>query len=275
MRQVRTVFFAAVAMLFIGLACTEDNDPVNTTGEFDPQTVKTILEAQAQFDDAFFVSEEAISSSSGRAASTLCADISLDTTTRNLVVDFGEGCTSPLGIERSGKMIINYVTFSLTEGIAYGLTFENFTVEGNTLNGTIDVSGFRRDDDDDLFFQVAIENGRVDYADGRTLTHSSIRTFTWEEGEGDDDDDSNVFEFTGSAEGTTVDGISYAMRFANPLVLKSECFNSGFAFAAAGIFELELSTLEDVVTVDFGDGSCDAEADWTYLDRSGTLNLRD
>ena len=254
-------------------ACTEDESGGGLKVPFDSDAVASILEAQAEFDDAFFLSNQAVGVSGGRSSDELCAQISLDTTNRNLVLDFGEGCTGPTGITRSGKLIVNYLSFSFEDGISYGLSFEDYSVNENVLNGSLRVNGFQRNNQDQLFFQVEIEGGRVDLADGRSLTHSSIRTFTWVEGE--KDEEQNRFEFTGSAEGVTLDDIEYAISFTNPLILDSTCFDEGFAFASSGVLSINLSSLEGEVLVDFGEGACDAVADWTYLDQSGTLNLRD
>lgn len=261
-------------VLLLGVlgACTEDDSGGGLKAPFDPTVVASVLEAQAEFDDAFFVSNEAVGVQ-GRSSDELCANIAIDSVSRNLVVDFGEGCTGPAGVMRSGKMIINYFSLSLEDGISYGLGFEDFSVNGNVLNGSINVNGFKRNADNQLFFQVEIEGGRVDLADGKSLTHSSIRTFTWVAGEGNDG--GNLFEFTGSAAGVTLDNVEYAISFSNPLVLNAECFAQGFAFASSGLLSISLSTLEGDITVDFGDGSCDNIAEWTHPDHSGTVNLGD
>lgn len=264
-------FISCLVLLAIA-SCSDEENPTIESGDWDPAVISSILEAQGEFDDAFWVSNQAVGSVGPRNSDDLCASISLDSDRRNLVVDFGEGCTGLDGISRSGKMLISFLSLSVDEGIAYGLSFENFSVDGSTLNGTLEVAGFRRNDDDQLFFEVEIKDGRVDLADGRSITHSSIRTFTWTVGE--DDDDDNIFEYIGSAQGTTLDGVSYDISFSSPLVLKAECFDEGLAFASSGLLQINLSSLEGEVTVDFGDGSCDAIADWAYLDQSGTLNLR-
>ena len=253
-------------------ACSEEDSATEFEESLDPALIASILDAQAGFDDAFFVSNQAVGVT-GRRAEDLCAQISLDSSSRNLVIDFGEGCTSPEGITRSGKMTINYFSLSLEDGISYGLSFEDFSVDENVINGSISVNGFKRNSQDQLYFQVEIEGGRVDLSDGRSLTHSSIRTFTWVEGEGEES--GSKFEFTGSAEGVTLDNISYAISFTTPLTLETDCFAEGFALASAGVLSINLSNLEGEVLVDFGDGSCDAVANWTYLDQEGTLNLRD
>ena len=269
--RIRQVLACVVMVGFFG--CTDEESPTIESGELDPAVVSSILEAQSEFDDAFWVSNQAVSANGPRNTSDLCANISLDSDSRNLVLDFGEGCTGPDGINRSGRMLISFLSFNFEDGISYGLSFENFVVDGSTLNGSLAVSGFRRNDNDQLFFEVAITDGRVDLADGRSITHSSIRTFIWTQGEGDEEGD-NIFEYSGSAMGTTLDGITYNIAFSSPLVLLSECFDEGFAFASSGVLKINLSSLEDEVTVDFGDGSCDAIAEWFYLDQSGTLNLR-
>ncbi len=262
-----------LGILVIGLiACTDEDSSTEFEESLDPALLGSILDAQAGFDDAFFVSNQAVGLT-GRSVQDLCAQINLDTSSRNLVIDFGEGCTGPDGITRSGKMTVNYFSLSLTDGISYGLSFEDFSIDENMVNGSINVNGFKRNNQGQLFFQVEIEGGRVDLADGKSLTHSSIRTFTWVDGEGEES--GSKFEFTGSAEGVTLDNISYAISFTSPLTLETDCFAQGFALASAGVLSINLSNLEGEVLVDFGDGSCDGVANWTYLDQEGTLNLRD
>ncbi len=274
MQNAKVLALFAMLITLLLSACNEVEDSMPGTDEVDEQTIQNVLYAQSQFDEALVVADDALSSSSVRSTSeNLCADISLDTATQILILDFGAGCTGNWGSERAGKITIEYERITLFPG-AYNMTFDNYVSEGVTLNGTVSVDGFTRDDDGNLFYKVEIINGSLVFPDGEVITHSSSRTFTWTEGEGTKDITDNIFELTGSFSGTTIDDVNYTVSLQTPLILNTDCFESGYAYASSGTVLIDLSTLVDDITVDFGDGTCDAEATYTYRGRTKTFDLK-
>ncbi len=275
MQNARLFVFFSIMCALLFSSCDEEADNMPMSDEVNEETVQDVLYAQSQFDETLIVADEALSEEDVRSrSSNLCADVSLDTTDNTLVLDFGEGCTSSWGRERSGKITIQYERITLFQGIAYNMTFDNYVSRGVTINGTITVDGFTRDDNDNLFYKVTITNGMLEFPDGETISHSSTRTFTWIEGESTKDITDNIFEITGSFSGTTLDGVNYNVALETPLILDTDCVEQGYAYASSGIIIIGLSTLVNDITLDFGDGSCDAEATYTYRNRTQTINLR-
>jgi len=275
MQNTKVLALFAMLITLLLSACNEDDDSMPSTDEVDEQTIQNVLYSQSQFDEALVVADEALTSSSVRSNSEgLCADISLDTATQTLILDFGEGCTSSWGRERAGKITIEYERITLFQGVAYSMTFDNYVSEGVTLNGTVSVDGFTRDNDGNLFYKVEVINGSLEFPDGEVIRHSSSRTFTWIEGEGTRDVTDNIFELTGSLSGTTIEDVNYTASLETPLILDTNCFENGYAYASSATIIIGLSTLTDDITVDFGDGTCDAEATYTYRGRTETIDLR-
>ena len=88
---------------------------------------------------------------------------------KNIVIDFGPGCTSPSGVTRSGKILVHLTDSLRNPGSVAAMTFQNYFVnnfkkEGNltwTNTSTPGVKSWRR----------VMQNGKITAPNGNFWTH--------------------------------------------------------------------------------------------------------
>lgn len=270
MRTFKWSYFVVLFLASGMLACSEDDSPDSDVYVAAAEQAAT---AQVQFSSVYAVASQALTDPALRSGE-LCADISLDTLTRTLVLDFGTGCTGAWGRERAGKMTINYQGIPFTAGSAWTVGLDNYTVNGLTLNGTLQVSN--SGDGNGLFsFSYRVTDGTLTYENGETASYDADIVFRWVRGRltplnlSDDE-----WEMEGSSSGTTTEGTTYTGNIKNTLLGKQSCLSEGNAYFSSGILEVKVPALAAPMDVDFGDGSCDIEALISYGRFTQAISLR-
>lgn len=168
-------------------------------------------------------------------------------TSMTITLDFGDSCIGYHGLEFSGKVIIAYT--GTTTGYNKSLSFVDFTVEGNRIDGSKSVV-------------KVIENTNGN----REATHTVDLTFTSAAGEtvsltgtrvremiagadtlnrGDD-----VYSISGNWEYVSKDGVIFTGTIIENLRREFAC-----RYIVSGITEITRDS--EVYTLNFGDGSCD------------------
>ena len=162
-----------------------------------------------------------------------------------ITIEYDGSCTSNFGVVKSGKIIITLTGPPSEEGSQRIVTFEDFTVNGNVIEGTKTITfGEGRQ------YNCVLQDGTITTPDGDVIVRESTRTRTQIAGEDTEDRSDDVYEITGSVIGETSDGLSYKKEIIEPLIVSHDCF-----WITQGVIE---TTVGDVVyTVDFGDGTCD------------------
>ncbi len=256
-------------------SCSEEDDNLNNLSDeaLAEETASNVAEIDNQFYEAFYLTDELMDGTSS-IRNSQCADISLDTANRVFILDYGEGCTGPFGVERAGSITINYLGTYREPGSELSISFSNYTVNGNSLSGTIAMSNFSTNDDGQIFFTVQISGGEYTNNQGETITYSSQTTYTFISGERNNDIADNVYSIEGTNSGTTSEGISYTSTIASSLTLNSSCLAQQQAYVSSGVLDITLSTLELPASINFGDGSCDTKATLTYGPFTREINLR-
>ena len=163
-----------------------------------------------------------------------------------ITIDYGEGCDSFAGLTKSGKIVIT-VTGNLDQaGSQRIVTFENFMVNGNQIEGTRTVTN-----NGNGSITTVLEGGRVATQEGQVITRESTRTRVLLAGAETDDRLDDVYQITGNSSGLNSDGLNYTKVITTPLVRSREC-----RWILSGVVETQVEG-ETTVVVDFGDGSCD------------------
>lgn len=269
-----TTFFLTLCGFLVSCDDEDDIDDGNNTEEVAIQNGGDVLAADTEFDEAFFVVDEAMDETSGSRSSTLCADISVDTVDRDIVIDFGTGCTSTLGVERSGRIDISYIGRYRESGGEFSVSFTDYTVNGNTLNGSLSIGNYSLNADNQITFTIEVDNGSLTTTDNETITYTSTKTYTFIEGFKNFDVSDNVYSIEGSFSGITRDEVSYSVNVDSAVLLQRTCLESGDAVASSGSLAITLSTLNLPIGIDFGDGTCDTQATLTYGAFTQPINLR-
>ncbi len=270
MRKFSVLMLASVVMLFA--SCQKDDestDPMVTTMQEDDL-------ATNYYDDVDNEADELTIDQPVRAMATSAMDITTDNgRTVVTVVNTDNSIkktitftnwTNPKGnpnIVKNGKIIINVVGTPLADVFVRTITFENFTINGNLIEGTKVITKTAQ-----YQFSVTCENGKITFTDGKVYTRSFNRTRTWVDGF---DTPYNVwddvFEVTGSASGINRNGYAYTHTITNPLRIERAC-----RFIVSGT--IEVSVNEKTMTLDYGAGTCDNLATITINGQTKEVKLR-
>ncbi len=240
--------------------------------------------ASSLFDDAFSQSDNAYSTKLGGLKSTetdtnssICAAITINNDNNTIypkiiTCDFGSGCTDTKGNTRSGKIITTVTGAYRTVGAVRTITLDNYYVNGNKIEGNKTVTNMGKNSLNQSYFTIKVENGKATTDEGRVITWNSNRVRTWVEGEKTSGslasflDD--AYEITGNSSGVTGDGENYTVTITSALVVSVSCRHINKGSTATLVGE------NPEVVIDYGDGTCDAQATLSYKNKTKTILLR-
>jgi len=163
-----------------------------------------------------------------------------------ITIDYGDGCSAWMyNVVKSGKIIITIWGWLHEEGSQRIVTFEDFYVNDNHIEGVFTYTNLGN-----ASYSCTLVGGKITTPEGDEITRDSERVRTRISGEDTDERRDDVFEITGNAHGKTADGTEYSMEITTPLVRSWDCF-----WITSGTIEKTIN--ETVIVIDFGDGECD------------------
>ena len=176
---------------------------------------------------------------------------------KTITVDFGQGCTSPNGINRKGKIILTYSGNFLIPGTIVNTTFEGYEVNGKLLEGTRKVTNKGFDPNGTfIILETTITNGKVTWSDNTsatiTLRHDRKIYFPTET-------EGLKIEITGDSSGKSRNGFNYSAVVATPLIFLQSCTDTGNWVPSSGILEILVENNQEF-SVNYGSGTCDKNA---------------
>lgn len=217
---------------------------------------------------------------------TSCPTITLDNDPGvfpvTITVDFGtEDCTGTDGRRRRGKLIFSSTGRYREAGTQFTITPSDYYVNDYKVEGSRVVENLGEGSDSILRFK-ATTDGTITTPEGEVIAWNSEITRSWTEGRetGFFTKDSadkfmglagildDVYELTGTAEGTDRDGQAYTMIITEPLVIRLDC-----RWITQGIFELQPENIA-LRTFNYGDGVCDNQALLTIRNKEYIITLR-
>ncbi len=172
-----------------------------------------------------------------------------------IVIDFGSGCSDPIGNVRKGKIVINFSGRRFQPGSTVITTFDGYSVNDIALSGTRTLTNISTSTEDAPVFQIELDNGQATWPDGTVATREHCFVRTWQRGTVPANDQLVVNQCADedfAATGVNRRGRSYAMKIVEALVYRRGC-----PIAVSGIKEFTDLTTGKVITVDYGDGTCD------------------
>ena len=180
----------------------------------------------------------------------------VNSTTKEKTIDFGEGCELPNGNVLSGIIYLSYLKDMDMATKTLSMSLDNFTFNGVTVEGGASVVRTRSNDNGNPQSD-AESNFSGEWPDGTTASFSGNRTREWIEGYGSGYWGDNVFLISGKGTYTGKLGNVFVKETIVPLRKEWSC-----RFIVSGI--LQITRNETTVSLDFGDGSCDAKGILTY-----------
>ncbi|RDY58062.1 hypothetical protein [Flagellimonas nanhaiensis] len=181
-------------------------------------------------------------------------------TTKDVTIDFGEGCEMPNGNVLAGIINLNYALDMEAVSKTIDLTLENFSFNGVSVEGSADILRVRSNENGNPQ-GTSNASFTATWPEGDTASFTGTRTREWIEGYGTGFWGDNVFLITGKRTYTGRLGNVFVKEVITPLRRELSC-----RFIVSGV--LEISRNDNTVSLDFGDGDCDATGTLTYPDGS-------
>jgi hypothetical protein len=201
-----------------------------------------------------------------------CATVVEDEENNIKTVTFSEDCEGKRGQVRSGSMIITYSETQGETGSFRQVTYDNFYLNGVKIEGTrrteilsVDVSS--------KTMLTTVSDGKMIYEDGTFKTRESAMTryVHFENNE-------KIYStLSGSKSGISTEGVEFSMEITTPIKFVYDCFSTGERKRGKVPVEgIKVTTNGDeLISTDFGDGTCDTLVEVIKDGEVETLDLKD
>ncbi len=260
----KKIIFPLLAFLFVGsmafVGCRKKQEPL-----FDQSAVDN-AQADAQFNDLDNIVSDVMIENSNNLRTTdesigertlrfrNCGTVTINTTMKTIVIDFGNGSTCNDGRTRRGKIIINYTGRYLTPSSVITTTTDNYYVNDVKVEGVKVVTNVTQPGQNPTH-TVSVRNGKLTFPDGSVFTWQTDRRRVWQQGAGDLNPFNDVIQITGTASGTNRRGVNFTAEITTPLIVKTECWLQGTRKPISGVYVVTSENCQK--SVDFGNGICD------------------
>ncbi|MRR22381.1 hypothetical protein EG830_05305 [bacterium] len=265
------LFMALTGLIMTSCSKTEPIDTKATDAADD------VVLSEALYDDAFASLEIAtvFAEDAKKSASVLdsCPLITINSPgenffPRNIVIDYGTGCTGLFDVVRSGKILITLSGPRGTAGSERVLTFDNYYVNGAKVEGTITIENLGLNNNQNAVFGVSLTGGKITFADSKVITREFTREREYIAGYGTWNPWDDKCLITGMSAGTNLEGKTYTLTIINPLEWHAAC-----RFLVSGTIGFDVEGIEPF-ELDYGTGECDADATLSRGDETKQITLR-
>lgn len=271
--KTKTLILFVALMGLIMTSCGK-SDPIDTKAT---EAADDVALSEALYDDAFASLEIAtVFAEVGKKSASILDSCPLITFNspgqeffpRNIVIDYGTGCTGLFDVERSGKILITLSGPRGTAGSERVLTFDNYHVNGARVEGTYTVENLGPNSNQNALFAISLEGGKITFPDAKVITREFNRQREYIQGYGTWNPWDDQCLITGTSSGTNLEGKTYSLMITNPLEWTAAC-----RFLIGGTIRFEVEGIEPF-ELDYGVGECDAEATLSRGDESKEITLR-
>jgi len=179
------------------------------------------------------------------------------------------GCADGRGNTRKGKILIAYAGRRFLPGSSITTTFDGYTINGITLEGTHIATSTFDSNEANPKFTLSLLNGKLTWPDGTVATREMSRTRTWIRTVGGAEDKWYV---AGAATGTNRQQYPYSITITDTLIYQKACVTTHAKFMPSQGKE-DLIVSNKMIALDFGTGSCDEIVTLTINGKSTQVNL--
>lgn len=187
---------------------------------------------------------------------------------KTVTIDYGTGCTGLNDNVRKGKIVIDVTGPRLQTGSIRTITFVDYYFNDVKVEGTKVLENKGYNSNQHLVISETLTGGKLTLPDGSTIERSVAHDREWVAGL----NTKNIWDdeclITGTATGKNLNGVTYTNTIMTALDWKRAC-----RFIVSGIIKMERSN-SDPVTLDYGNGDCDAKAVVTKGDHSKEILLK-
>jgi hypothetical protein len=268
------LYFGISAVLWIQGCNHDDNADISEDEQMNIAENSTISDNAIDEDLQAF--DETVSTSrNGRIAT--CPVVTRDSNAKTITIDFGNGCQGRYGRSRTGKILITYGG-AFDDSLANRtITFQNYTVGGRQVSGTIELKNFNVTDQGQLTADRAVIDYTITFPNGNNFVLNGTSTRTWLSGLGDGIPGNEVVQLTGSYSGTSTHGRTYTRTITTPVIADFNCRAAGNFLRVSGIEEMEVTKAKKnrTRTIDYGNGNCDNTITITVNGKSEEVTVND
>jgi len=176
-------------------------------------------------------------------------------------------CTNYFGNVKLGEIHISLTDYWKRDSSLRTITYDNFTINGNLLEGTQTILNTGFNEDENLTFERKFMDGSYTKGDTATMTWTFDRDVEMIAGYDTFPFADDEYLVTGSAEGVNFDGVSFQMNIVDALY-----YTSCSRYPISGTISIQTEGAPEV-TIDFGDGTCDNIAEMTVNDETTEITL--
>jgi len=183
-----------------------------------------------------------------------CAELTKEETEGGVIItiDFGDGCTGPNGIVKTGIIQITKSGNHWIPGSTLVIELIDFTINEVALEGIRTVTNISESIDVAPVFSIILEGGKATWPSGTTATREVDRTRTLIRDNNPLGDEVHV---EGITRGVNREGNNVEVLILERLVFKRSCRGGNKFIPVSGVKQITVG--ERVYTIDFGDGTCD------------------
>lgn len=243
-------------------ACSDDSENVNeeVTAE-DMENVSSIDEATISFSDAVILSSQIMEDEgviNGRTQE--CYTVSETESENQRLVTFESTCEGIDGKVRSGSFLLEWEGSLQSNDFSYTVLFDGYKVNDYGLAGSITVSNLTYKQNG-FGYNVLVNDGVVNCPDGKQIAYEQDFDYDFTIGE------VTELRITGSSAGMGKEGNSYTANIKEAILVISGCDH-----AVSGSFDATFNG-RPLVTVNYGEGTCDNQANVSRGDFSVAVEL--
>ncbi len=248
-----TILLGLILVLITITSCKKDEEDKKISNEA-TQSIKDNADAQSVFDNIFtLVNDEMNDAENGgnKSINDGCPTITVTnegTYISGITIDFGDSYCTPTNStdQYKGRLIVTATGKYKDSLTVITTTLENFYVNDFHVEGTKTVTNLGRDNESYINYSVVVENGKLTTPSGAVKEWETTRNRKWTQGESTiiwpfDD----VYEISGTASGTNLNGNTYSISVNSPLWVRIGC-----RFVQQG--NLTVVTNNNSVNVDYG-----------------------
>jgi len=195
-----------------------------------------------------------------------CATVTVSSETypKEIIVEFGEDCLDRFGNTRTGTIIITISDTLKNEGAVLTVEFDSVTFRNRLIERYMVMENLGPNEAGNWVMAIR-DTATLHYGDSITSVRISEYEQEWLSGFGTPGFEDDVFYRTGGGTVTINDETVFTRTIIEPLLIDRSC-----GYIISGI--LEIVKLDNVMTIDFGDGTCDSEA---VVTKDGTSEIID
>lgn len=261
------------------MACDKADQETTLTNE-ETQDYSTDVEISASFDELDGIIDDAVmdaetNSQIGRVSAlqaywTSCATIVHNVENKVTTITFDGECEDARGNTRSGQIIITREGYLFQLGGKNTAVLTDYVVNGRAVEGTrtIENTGVTGSS---MTFNRKVVGGKVTWGEGDYATREVDHTLVWN-GTNTTNEDDDTFALTGNASGQRRNGVAYTNTIINSLNYTKACQNTGNQLPNSGVMTIQAAERR-LVTLDFGDDSCDNLVTVSVGERSRTIEV--